>query len=294
MSESVIIKRSAAVHSGRFHADDVTAIALLLWADLIDVNKVSRTRDPNILFKCEYVCDVGGIFDERKKRFDHHQASYLGKHASAGLVLNYIEKEGYMSSRCASMLRYSLVNAVDENDNGIENAEGANFSKIIDGFYLPKINVLEKDLLSNFLDAVSFVKGHIDRLIKKFIFHEEIVIPIVRNAINNASDHIMEIKEQVDYMKALFDILPNNSSIYFVLSQDFRGLWSARAVQKKRGNFSVFVEFPKEWAGLTGKNLSEISGIEGGVFCHKKLFLSVWETKKSAEESIKIAMKNAR
>ena len=65
---SMIIPRSLGTHSGTFHADEVTACALLLVYDLIDRDKIIRTRDITKLSTCEFVCDVGGEYDPLKKR----------------------------------------------------------------------------------------------------------------------------------------------------------------------------------------------------------------------------------
>src|SRR5262245_7832493 len=84
--------RSLAIHDGSFHADEVTACALLLLFDRIDRNKVHRTRDQKVIDRCDYVCDVGGIYDPAKRRFDHHQAEYKGSMSSAGMVLLYLKE----------------------------------------------------------------------------------------------------------------------------------------------------------------------------------------------------------
>jgi uncharacterized UPF0160 family protein len=42
--ESMKIPRSVGTHDGTFHADEVTACALLLLFDLVDGNKIVRTR----------------------------------------------------------------------------------------------------------------------------------------------------------------------------------------------------------------------------------------------------------
>ena len=56
-----------------------------------------RTRDPIILGKCDIVVDVGGVYDESKQLFDHHQRGFTEvfghgfetKLSSAGLVYKY-------------------------------------------------------------------------------------------------------------------------------------------------------------------------------------------------------------
>src|SRR6185295_2477153 len=85
------LSRSFGTHNGSFHADEVTAASLLLLFRLIDRDKIHRTRDPAVLATCEYVCDVGGVYEPVLKRFDHHQATYKGPLSSAGMVLLYLK-----------------------------------------------------------------------------------------------------------------------------------------------------------------------------------------------------------
>ena len=67
------IPHSVGTHDGTFHADEVSACALLILYHQIEPEKIYRTRDPELLKKCEFVCDVGGIYDPSQKLFDHHQ-----------------------------------------------------------------------------------------------------------------------------------------------------------------------------------------------------------------------------
>src|SRR3984885_3813338 len=90
------ILRSLGTHDGAFHADEVTACALLCLFNLIDLDKIVRTRDPNRLSQCEYVCDVGGIYEPADKQFDHHQVHYQGMMSSAGMVLKYLFEGGVL------------------------------------------------------------------------------------------------------------------------------------------------------------------------------------------------------
>lgn len=55
---------------------------------------LKRTRDPAVLNTCDIVVDVGGVYDEKTQRFDHHQRGFeeifghgfSTKLSSAGLV----------------------------------------------------------------------------------------------------------------------------------------------------------------------------------------------------------------
>jgi uncharacterized UPF0160 family protein len=58
------------------------------------ISAVRRTRDPTVLSTCNIVVDVGGIYDDSKQLFDHHQRGFTEvfghgfktKLSSAGLV----------------------------------------------------------------------------------------------------------------------------------------------------------------------------------------------------------------
>ena len=101
--------RTLGTHDGSFHADEVTAAALLLVFNRIDRHQIIRSRDLKELDECEYVCDVGGLYDPFRKRFDHHQLGYQGELSSAGMVLLYLFEQGTIDQKKFNFLRQSLV-----------------------------------------------------------------------------------------------------------------------------------------------------------------------------------------
>lgn len=60
-------------HSGRFHADEIVACALLKQLPEYADAQIIRTRDTEQLADCDIVVDVGGVFDPTRHRYDHHQ-----------------------------------------------------------------------------------------------------------------------------------------------------------------------------------------------------------------------------
>src|SRR5258708_5398967 len=104
-----MIPRSFGTHDGTFHADELTACALLLYLDLIDKDKIVRTRENEKLAQCEYVCDVGGEYNYEKKRFDHHQVSYKGELSSAGMVWLYLKETKLLTEEMYHFLNYALI-----------------------------------------------------------------------------------------------------------------------------------------------------------------------------------------
>lgn len=60
-------------HDGTFHCDEVLACSLLKMLPEFKDAEIIRTRKPDILECCDVVVDVGGVYDETKHRYDHHQ-----------------------------------------------------------------------------------------------------------------------------------------------------------------------------------------------------------------------------
>lgn len=55
-----------------FHCDEVLATTMLLYTKEFENSVIVRSRNQEILDTLDIVCDVGGVFDVEKKRFDHH------------------------------------------------------------------------------------------------------------------------------------------------------------------------------------------------------------------------------
>jgi uncharacterized UPF0160 family protein len=98
-------KKIIGTHSGTFHSDEVLSTFLLKFYSESANSVVIRTRNNEILKKCDMVVDVGGIIDPKIFRFDHHMREFKEvfdekdedlnkiKLSSAGLVWKYLGKE---------------------------------------------------------------------------------------------------------------------------------------------------------------------------------------------------------
>ena len=72
--------KNIGTHSGQFHCDECVACALLVnFTEEFKGAKVTRTRDLEILNKMDIVVDVGGVYDPKRHRYDHHQKGLLEK-----------------------------------------------------------------------------------------------------------------------------------------------------------------------------------------------------------------------
>ena len=80
----------ASTHDGRFHADEIFALAVLklIFPDL----GITRSRDEIIYKNADIIVDVGHVYEPENLIFDHHQRGFLLKresgipYASFGLV----------------------------------------------------------------------------------------------------------------------------------------------------------------------------------------------------------------
>lgn len=63
-------------HSGSFQADEALGVWLLRQTPEYFQSKVVRTRNYDKLEELDIVIDVGGIYDDKKLRYDHHQRGY--------------------------------------------------------------------------------------------------------------------------------------------------------------------------------------------------------------------------
>lgn len=131
--DSVII----GTHNGHFHADEALAVYMLRLLPQYASAGLIRTRDPALLDTCHTVVDVGGIYDDAKLRYDHHQREFTTtfpahgtKLSSAGLVYMHFGKAIIAQHTKLPVdhpdvellfqkLYDDFIEAIDANDNGV-------------------------------------------------------------------------------------------------------------------------------------------------------------------------------
>lgn len=281
---NIFFQKSVIVaHDGSFHTDDVFACATLsLFLEKEKKSfKIIRTRNPEKIAEADFVVDVGGIYDEEKNRYDHHQTGGAGErengipYASFGLVWKKYGKEICESERVANEIDNLLVSSIDAVDNGYDL-----FTKKVKGVMNFSIgdtisflfNKDEKD--SDFSDAVDFAKkilkniiGSINRSVSR---REK-----VERAYNESADKkIIIIRERV-----------TRGDIWLVLSKleeplfaVFQGLnddnWKVVANRINMDSFMSRKPLPSSWGGLEQENLARITEVPDVIFCHKSLFMA--------------------
>ncbi|MBP9841466.1 MAG: MYG1 family protein [Simkaniaceae bacterium] len=271
---------SVGTHDGHFHADEITACSLLIVFDLVRPDQIIRSRNLEELALCEFVCDVGGIYDPALKRFDHHQESYRGNLSSAGMVLKYLKDEEVISEEVYHYLNDTFVTGVDLHDNGLSSPEigHLSFSGIIHTF-----NPIEhvSDVKPYFLSALTFTIDLIRRLMKK---HEHIAMcrADVKKGMEGQTK-LLVYSQSMPWMDTFFSSGGELHPAEFLIMPSGENEWKLRGIPPTRDDLmAVRKKHPAAWAGKKGEELEKITGIPGAIFCHKQRFISIWKTKEAA------------
>ncbi len=285
------IERSVGVHDGTFHADEVTACALLYVCHLIDRDKIVRTREPEKLSRCEFICDVGGIYDRRNKLFDHHQAEYKGELSSAGMILLYLKETEALTPEEFDLFNDSLIRGVDAHDNGRASQEVGvcSFSHVIANFTPVSYEASEADLTNAFFEAFDFTVGHLTRMRERYHYNMQ-CREMVRQMMQKYRTCLV-FDRAIPWLESFFSLEGKNHPALFVIMPAGEH-WKLRGIPPDYARrMQVRVPLPIEWAGLLGDELKKATGLEGAIFCHKGRFTSVWETREEALKALNIVLK---
>jgi len=277
-----------ATHNGNFHADDVFSIAAL--KNIFPAFKLVRTRDLDLIARADIVIDVGGEYDSNTDRFDHHQRGGAGErengipYSSFGLVWKKYGLQICQDNQdVANALDAGLVSTIDAIDCGhVEGvSEGISLSQTISMFNPTWQEDSHFDRC--FDEAVDFAS----RVLTRFIASANGGISakkIVAKAIENAQDPRVIVLEKYTPWKRTVHAL-SEQALYVVYPSQ-TGEWRIQTVPVEPGSFENRQSLPEQWAGLSGKDLQQASGIDDAMFCHNGLFIA---GAKSFESTMKMA-----
>ena len=286
-------------HNERFHADDVFATAVMQIMYGSDA-EVVRSRDTDVINSADIVYDVGGIYDEEKNRFDHHQQEFSETrengipYAAFGLVWKKWGEKICGSKIVADMVDKKLVQVIDAGDNGFKTHEKLNkdYSSYSVDWMIKSFGPSWKedkgfDYDTAFFKAVDFAKPILEREIKLAQDSAE-AIPIVEKAYSDAKDKRIII---FDRFVPRGDILNKYPEPAFVISPEAdTDRWRMVAVQEE--GFVNRVDPPMEWRGLYDEELQKASGVDDAVFCHRSGFLTIAGSFDGIMKMVNIALKN--
>jgi uncharacterized UPF0160 family protein len=289
-----------ATHSGKFHADDVWAAAVLNL--MFPGSELVRTRDPAAIARADFAVDVGGVWDAEKGRFDHHQKGFQGArasgvvYASAGLVWKeygprcvslVAEQAGHalsltQATEIANAIDADLVQYLDMSDTGAARSAPGSYglSAIISGFN------------PSWLDEQAAGSAEAADALRMTRFRRamEIATDILRNGVLyrvGALQAVQQVRQsqRLDDGRLLFlensalpwaSIVRNEMpQVLFVISHSVaEQRYMLHTVSSAAESFDARKDLPQHWAGLQGEQLAAATGVPDAVFCHNNLFIA--------------------
>jgi len=279
-------------HNGNFHADDVFSIAAL--KRIFPSFELIRTRDSELIAKADVVVDVGGEYDPNTDRFDHHQRGGAGErengvpYSSFGIIWKKYGVEMCEGNQdLANALDAGLVSTIDAIDCGHVSGvqEGISLSQTI-GMFNPTWQE-DKHVDECFDEAVEFAS----RILSRFIAAAKGGLDakeIVAKAIEQAEDpRVIVLEQYTPWKKTVVNL---SDEALFVVYPSQTGEWRIQTVPAELGTFENRKELPQAWAGLSDKELQDVTGIDDAMFCHNGLFIAGAKSFKSTMEMASIAL----
>lgn len=290
-----------ATHSGKFHADDAWAVAVLniLFPD----NQIIRTRDQSKIDAADFAIDVGGTYDPARGRFDHHQKGFdLARqsgvpYASAGLVwreygarcvaaLADTHAGHQLPADAARQIAYAIdedvVQYLDLSDVGAaKNAPGGyGLSAIVSGFNPNWLDdqrtgygePAEAYRLAQFRRAMEVLA---DILVNQVKYRVGALLALeqVRQAEPLESGRLLFLKNgALPWTTVVRKEMPK---VLFVVSfsiADQRHMLHTIPVSPE--SFTARADLPEAWAGLRDEELAAVTGVTDAIFCHNGRFIA--------------------
>ncbi|OBZ78890.1 hypothetical protein A0H81_01168 [Grifola frondosa] len=317
-------------HNGTFHCDEALAVFLLKKTNAYATADLKRTRDPAILDTCSIVVDVGGVYDESKQRFDHHQRGFTEvfgygfktKLSSAGLVYKHFGKD-IIAGRLQLLLDDAkvdtlwlkmykeFVEAIDGIDNGI-----SQYPTDIEPVYRGRTDVSSrvghlnpawnepfdaKTLDSKFLQASSLVG---EEFMNRLDYYANSWLP-ARDLVSTALTKRTEVdpsgrivlfeqfapwKEHLFELEPLLSITESSQPLYILYPDEAANNWRIQAVPASPSSFESRKALPEAWRGVRDDELSKLSGVEGCIFVHASGFIGGNKTREGALKMARLAL----
>lgn len=290
-----------ATHSGKFHADDVWAVAVLDM--LYPGAELIRTRDMERIAKADFAVDVGGEWAPHRGRFDHHQKGFDGArpsgvvYASAGLVwkeygarcveLIASQMDGYAISieqarQMANSIDTDVVQYLDLSDNGAARSApgGYGLSAVVSGFNPTWIDEQATDgpaasealRLTQFRRAMDIIKDVIINQVRYRVGSIR-ALEQVRQGELLEDGRVLFLKNgALPWAGVVRNEMPK---VLFVIGYSINDdRYVLNAVPANPDNFDARLDLPRAWAGLRDADLAAVTGVADAIFCHNKLFIA--------------------
>lgn len=307
-----------ATHSGKFHCDEIFAYAVLRLALGLGAagsdHRLIRTRKAELIEAADIVWDVGGVFDDAKNRFDHHQRGAPMRadgtpFSSAGLVWRVYGQRAVaalltpqdaadFAQAIAAEIDEGMVRRIDELDNGISVDGNLKSDTLSLGKLVEDCNPSWDDPASTgpqagdaaFLSAADMVQGVLARRVESLRARHQAAQSVLNAYAQGADPRILVLERGMPWKNVVF---AHELPVLFTISPASNGNWMLDTVPPEPGSFEQRLPLPANWAGLQNEELATETGVPDAVFVHLRRFVAAAKSQAGALALAHLALKNA-
>ena len=275
------------VHDGRFHADELLALATLKVALGREI-KVNRSRDPNAWARADLVVDVGG----KDNPFDHHyQSSPMHPngipYASCGLILDAVEPDAKLRRQLYADLFYS----VEWDDNTAPGEVTSPNWELKNNLlaWVPSFQPLREESPSEysmreyFDEALRMVTSIYKRV------RQSAIIKIRNRELEDKTNFMVKDgflvvpKANLPYQRFMFE----HPEVLGAIVPESNGSYSIKLWREGPKDPVFRAYFPSEWCGRADYELTQVSRIRGLVFVNNNGNTAKCQTWKAVEQVVR-------
>ena len=286
--------KTVITHNGLFHADETFGTAflsLLLGSEV----RVVRTRNPAQIEQAYVALDVGGVYDNAKLRYDHHQRDFLDVHegtsiklAACGLIWRHFgtclitklhpELDIEQVKSLWQSVDEAICRPVDLQDNGqgtfkVDGAEAQ--ALMVAAFNQQDIYSPAQD--EAFMRVVEILKEYILNFLRSEANKLQILKEAEEAVKAQLGSRVLVLDKFLPYREAVLKANAEGGQ-FDLVTYPANGQWNIQTVpvdDSTENFYSQRVSLSQRLWGLTGPDASK-EGLGGSalVFCHKTGFLA--------------------
>lgn len=298
-------------HSGGFHADEVLSTVIL--SRLYPEAEVVRSRSSAWITPADgrLIYDVGGAYDPEAGIFDHHQREsplredetpyssfgLVWKHFGMAFLRSFDIPEAELETIHASFDR-SFVLPVDQVDNGTVSVSEAG---PLSSMTLPGLIETLKPVFDDtdpesetraFHAAVGIARQFVEARVNRSAAKRRAEVLAAEAVRAAGKSPILELPMGMPFRPAVIEAGADH--LLFVVTPRGDGEWTLGGIRKHEQGFEQRADLPAAWAGLSGSELEQVSGVTGAKFCHKARFIAAASNRDAILKMAELAVQEVR
>lgn len=290
--------KTVVTHNGLFHADETFGVAflnLIIGSEM----RVVRTRNPQEIEGAYVALDVGGVYDNAKLRYDHHQREFTDVHegtsvklAACGLIWKHFgtclitkfhpELDLEQVQSMWQSVDETICRPVDLQDNGqgTFKVEGAEAQALTVSMMVAAFN--QQDIYSPaqdeaFIRVVEILKEYVLNFLRAGANKLQLLKEAEEAVEQQKGNRVLVLDKFLPYREVVLKANAEGAQ-FDLVTYPAKGQWNLQTVpvdDTPENFYSQRVSLPERLWGLTGPEASkEQLGVCDLVFCHKTGFLA--------------------